>query len=113
MTRRFESFSRSIALSRLPTPGPCTSTAMKSTSGRALAMATVVSPMPEPISRTSLRAEAIFSEEKAMPYLGYSSSSARFCAVLSCLGAGVPSNRPVQAAFGAIFPSVGELGEAE
>jgi hypothetical protein len=45
---------------------------MKSTSGYALAMAIVVSPMPEPISRTSgaYRGERSLVREKAMPYLG-------------------------------------------
>jgi len=66
-TRRLVSFSFSMLFNRLPTPGPWTSTATKSTSGCALAIATVVSPIPEPISSTSLRGEAIFSSENAMP----------------------------------------------
>ena len=41
----------SISLSRLPTPGAWTSTARKSHSGIAWAIAAVVSPMPKPISR--------------------------------------------------------------
>ena len=40
----------------------------------------VVSPMPEPISSTSGRAAEIFCSEKARPYFGNSSSSARSCA---------------------------------
>src|SRR6266567_2515327 len=50
-TRTLVSPRSSIRLSRLPTPGPCTSTARKSWPGIASAIAAVVSPIPNPISR--------------------------------------------------------------
>jgi len=52
MSRTLASPSAPMRLSRPPTPGPCTSTAMKSASGLAVAIAAVVSPIPDPISRT-------------------------------------------------------------
>ena len=41
------------AVEEAPTPGPCTSSPTKSSSGWAAAMVAVVSPMPKPISRTT------------------------------------------------------------
>ena len=71
---------------RLPTPGPCTSIAMKSLCGCACAISIVVSPIPEPISTTSgalrpkIQRASIGLAENGMPYFGNNSSSARRCA---------------------------------
>ena len=76
----------SSSLSSPPTPGACTSTARKSCSGIACAMAAVVSPMPKPISRIrgalrpKTRSKSSSAGAKGMPKRGNKVSRARCCA---------------------------------